>query len=244
MRLAVGLIAAAALLHGSAGFAAGYVPCVAERPDPMAVTDAELCRRLDRVVGKPSALPLDRYEEALSQYSTHFCYRNEAAGWVRDKHIRATGPRVARLAAGKWTAANFGTHAQIVIWYSPEMAAWMRTNRPAERSAPANPPPPPDGAIMVKEIYTQPASACRDVDPLMLFPLFSTMMIRDGTASRDGWFWADYAVGGRPDWPPAEGSPAPTWASRKGTASTATPWRKAMPHLRPARTLRASPVSR
>ena len=60
---------------------------------------------------------------------------------------------------------------------------------------------------MVKEMFPAPASACRDVDPLKLFPTSgAAIMIRDAGASHDGWFWGWYGFGGQsgwaPDWPP------------------------------------------
>ncbi len=243
-RMAGGLVVAC--LGAGSALAAAYSPCAAERPAPMAVTDPELCLRLDPVVRKPSALPLDQYEQALQQYSTHFCYRNPSAGWVHDKYVRATGPRVARFADGKWTVSNFGTHSPVMIWYSPEMVAWMKVNRPAGRPAPADPPPPPDGAIMVKELYPNPASACRDVDPLKLLPPYATTMVRDSAGSHDGWFWADHDIGAARLEAGLAGAreirPSPGWVSGS-TASTAMDRRRAIRPSPPAKTWRANPAS-
>ena len=78
------------------------------------------------------------------------CHRNFAAGWQMDKTVRDTGPFIATLANGKWSGAYYGTHSPVLIWYSPEMMAWLHANRPSDPAkAPAKPAPVPDGAIMV-----------------------------------------------------------------------------------------------
>jgi Cytochrome P460 len=82
------------------------------------------------------------------------------------------------------------------VWYSPEMYAWLRANRP-EQGAPAVEQPVPDGAIMVKEMYTAPAAACRDIDWKYLLPTkqAAAVMVRDSKGSHDGWFWGWYGWG-------------------------------------------------
>ena len=47
------------------------------------------------------------------------CHRDEDGGWVRDKRVRDTGPWIGTYADGKWTGQVFGTHAPVLIWYSP-----------------------------------------------------------------------------------------------------------------------------
>jgi hypothetical protein len=203
----------------AAGFAAfmaanAQAACVAERPDAMAATDPGLCRGLADVIRKPSALPLADFEAKLDQFFGHYCHRDAAAGWVHDKYVRDAGPFTATLTNGAWQGREFGTHTPVMIWYSPEMIAWLRANRPAVGARPANPPPVPDGAVMVKEMYPAPSSPCRDVDPLKLFPLNgAAIMIHDSGASHDGWFWGWYgfgsASGWAPDWPPPASNSLP-----------------------------------
>ena len=212
LRRAAGCLVAA----GLAAFVAAnaQAACVAERPDAMAATDPALCRSLAEVIRNPSALPLADFEAKLDQFFGHYCHRDAAAGWVHDKYVRDAGPFTATLVNGAWQGREFGTHTPVMIWYSPEMIAWLRANRPAVGTRPADPPPVPDGAVMVKEMYPAPSSLCRDVDPLKLFPVNgAAIMIRDSGASHDGWFWGWYgfgsASGWAPDWPPPPSNSLP-----------------------------------
>jgi hypothetical protein len=85
------------------------------------------------------------------------------------------------------------------------MVAWLEANRPADgRPAPAEPPPIPDGAVMVKEMFPAPAAACAGVDPLRLLPTSgAAVMVRSREGSHDGWYWGWFGWSGwTPDWPP------------------------------------------
>src|SRR4051812_11256909 len=112
-------LVAAALVAASVPGAAWAV-CVAERPDVMAATDPALCRSLEAAVRTPSALPLADYEAKLDQFFGHYCHRDQAAGWVHDKFVRDAGPFVATQVGGTWQGKDFGTHAPVMIWYSPD----------------------------------------------------------------------------------------------------------------------------
>ena len=205
-------VAAAALASITQGARAD---CVAERPTAMVPADPLVCHLLEATIKKPSAQSLGDYENKLNQYLGSYCYRDEAAGWVHDKFVRQAGPRIATLVNGAWQGKDFGTHAPVMIWYSPEMMDWLRKNRSAEGEV-DHPPPVPDGAIMVKEMFSEPASDCRTVDPVKLFPTSgAAIMIRDASASYDGWFWGWYGFGSQsgwtPDWPalPADNNSLP-----------------------------------
>ncbi len=210
-RLAACMIACLAALPAPAN-AAGL--CKDEQQTEQLPTDPALCAKLDPIVRKPSALPLDQYETALNTYVTAMCHRNFAAGWKMDKTVRDTGPFIATLGNGSWFGSYNGTHAPVLIWYSPEMMSWLHANRPSDATkTPAHPAPIPDGAIMVKEMYSPPpASACRIPDLLKLRPntLGMAVMVRDSAAAPDGWFWAAVGwAGWTADWPPpASNSPA------------------------------------
>ena len=138
--------------------AASELTCDAERHLPLLPADPSACEALDAVIRDPSGLPLDAYEEKLGDYLRAFCHRRTEAGWQRDKFVRDTGPYTATLQDGEWVGSYHGTHAPVVIWYSPEMLDWLRTYRSGE-AARKDPPPIPDGAVLVKEMFPAPAAA-------------------------------------------------------------------------------------
>ncbi len=206
LRLVAGLLLVVAV---AATPAVAAPACPAERPQPLVPTDPELCKSLlpaVRTPGSPAHLAdLAGYQEKLGDFLRNFCHRDAASGWKRDKTVRDTGPFTATLADGKWSGAYHGTHAPVVVWYSPEMIEWLHANRPGEGKAPLGGVRPiPDGAIMVKEMFPAPAAACAGVDPLKLLPTSgAAVMVRDARASQDGWYWAWFGWSGwTPDYPP------------------------------------------
>ena len=213
LRLASALIAACLVLipHGH-GYAASK--CPVEREVPLVPQDKALCASLEAAVRKPSALPLDVYEDKLAAFLRNFCHRDEASGWKSDKRLRDTGPFIGSFHNGKWTGNYHGTHAPVVTWYSPDMIAWLEANRPEGHEAaraPGEPAPAPDGAIIVKEMFPPPVSRCADVDMLKLFPQNgAAIMVRDARASFDGWFWGWFG------W--SEGSWVPDWPATQVNA--------------------------
>jgi hypothetical protein len=186
--------------------------CPAQRVVALVPTDTELCRSLLPAMSDPSALPLEKYQAVVDQFLGNYCHRDEASGWKRDKHVRDTGPFTANFSNGQWAGSYRGTHAPVVIWYSPEMADWLVTNRPGDGEAVENPPAIPDGAMMIKEMFDAPAAACASVEPTQLHPSSgAAIMIKDAKASHDGWFWGWYGFGAGsgwdPDFPPAPSNP-------------------------------------
>jgi hypothetical protein len=104
------------------------------------------------VVRAPSGLPLAEYEAKLGEYLRNYCHRNVAAGWRSDKRVRDTGPYIASLNEGQWTGHTFGTHAPVIVWYSPEMMAWLKANRPEGTQETAIAAAAiPDGTLIIKE---------------------------------------------------------------------------------------------
>jgi Cytochrome P460 len=204
------------LLSSLAAYASST--CPEEQTTEQVPTPAQLamCRQWHDAVRKPSALPLDQYEGKLSDYLANLCHRDVAGGWKVDKYIRDTGPYVASYQGGHWSGTYRGTHQPVLVWYSPEMYAWLRANRP-EQGAPAVEQPVPDGAIMVKEMYTAPAAACRDIDWKYLLPTkqAAAVMVRDSKGSHDRWFWGWYGwgpfkqSGWKVDWPADQSAPYP-----------------------------------
>ncbi len=189
------LIALTAVLSWGSALAAPS--CPAERAEPLVPADDALCEQLEAAVRKPSALPHDQYEAKLAAFLRNFCHRREASGWKSDKHMRDTGPFVGAFHNGKWIGEYHGTHAPAVVWYSPDMVAWLKTNRAeGDEDQPASEAPVPDGAIMVKEMFPPPTSHCKDAELLHLFPENgAAIMVRDAKASYDGWFWGWFGWG-------------------------------------------------
>ncbi|OKH87095.1 hypothetical protein [Thalassospira sp. TSL5-1] len=187
------------------------------RDAPMVPINQAYCASLKETVRHPGALPLNEYEAALSQFFNNWCHRDTEAGWVRDKYVRDTGPYTAARVAGQkgapWEGTYHGTHSPVVIWYSPEMVTWLEKNRPTGKAHPEPQAAIPDGAIMVKEMYPQPAAACAKYDPNYLFPTSgAAIMVRDAQESKDGWFWGWYGWPGEgwaPDWPAGESNAPP-----------------------------------
>jgi len=197
--------------------------CPEGQSTPQVPTNLDQCRKLLPVVQNPSEYPLNEYEAKLGEFLEAMCHRNETDGWVRDKSVRDTGPWIGTYQNGKWSGTYFGTHAPVLVWYSPDMFAWMRANRrealpqdtPPNSNVIAPPPkvpPVPDGAIIVKEMYTPPAAACMAIDPLLLKATSkgAAIMVRDSRGAYDGWFWSGYGWGAPdPDWPAPAGNRYP-----------------------------------
>ncbi len=185
--LALGILAIIGLGTGTALAA----ECTAKVEDPIAVTDPALCRELQDAIRDPAGVPLDRYEDIYTEFFGNWCHRDADQGWVRDVTVRDTGPYTATFIDGAWHSRYNGTHSPVVIWYSPEMYAWMQENRaPEDEGFGPDQSPVPDGAIIVKEMFPAPANTCRDVAVEHLFPTHgAAFMVRQESASADGWFW-------------------------------------------------------
>jgi hypothetical protein len=214
LRRAVRSAGAAALFLSLAAGPALAASCPAEQSRALVPTDAEICRHLgeqlkapageiDPKTGRPQ-VDLARYQKDIDLFLSNFCHRDTGSGWVRDKAVRDVGPFVSWRDGDGYTGKDFGTHAPVVIWYSPEMASWIDENRtPEQEQAARDGAPVPAGAILVKEMYPAPAARCAEVDPLKLLPTSgAAIMIRHPEASHDGWYWGWFGWSGwDPDWP-------------------------------------------
>ena len=87
-----------------------------------------------------------------------------------DKGVRDTGPFV--------NGTYLGTHPAVRIYYSPAVMTWLAKGRDDEL---------PDGAMIVKEMYSPGPAARWEGQPLV--PASWTVMIKDAKGSHDGWFW-------------------------------------------------------
>jgi hypothetical protein len=78
--------------------------------------DLAYCARLDPIMRKPSALPLDQYEAALNDFIGNYCHRRLESDWKMDKTVRDAGPFVASLTGGTWSGVERATHMPVLIW--------------------------------------------------------------------------------------------------------------------------------
>ena len=205
-RRAIAAFAAVLVVLASVKSAASAT-CPDEQQTRQVPGNLALCDELEPVVRQPSSLSLDEYEAKLGEYLRNFCHRDLSKGWKVDKRLRNTGPFIGPYQNGKWsqTPLSFGTHAPVLVWYSPEMYRWLKANRPETGSTPAQEDAVPDGAMMVKEMYPPPAARCAEIAWERLRPISqgAAVMVRDSRASHDGWFWGsfDWTDTWQPDWP-------------------------------------------
>lgn len=179
---------------------------------PLKPTDDKRCAQLESQLRQPGQFvsrgqaQLDKYEPLMQEFMEKLCYR----AWKHDATARDTGPYTATLVNGQLKAQAYNQHAVSRVWYSPPMFDWMERYRPAdETKAPRNPPAPPNGAMMVKEMWTPPlarwAGTCFDcIKPDTSGAVF---WIRDDNTFSTGWFGSWYGPGWAPDWPPAASNP-------------------------------------
>jgi hypothetical protein len=134
----------------------------------------------------------EAFEKLLSDYTYQGCYKNEAgvkAGWKHDLEYRDTGPFV----AGK----TLGTHNAVRVYYSPEIVKWLGSGKESDRKEGDI----PDGATIIKEMYSNPAQQKVDTKIKCNAPFQDSdppnrcnglaIMVRDKKGSWDGWFWSD-----------------------------------------------------
>jgi hypothetical protein len=154
----------------------------------------------------PNSLYLQDYERVLYDFILHRKYA--ALQWCVDKRVRDTGPFI--------EGTYYGVHPAVRIYYSPQMMYWL-TGDPGywlagKQSGKARPQKPrtgpiPEGAMIVKEMFTPPAELyaelqdmmkqnpdCRDEKAFekLLDRLITswTVMVKSSDGAFDGWFWA------------------------------------------------------
>jgi hypothetical protein len=183
----MGLLVVWLVAGPSAVLSAATATCDALSPQPLLPKDTQACHALAAKLSRPSALSLDAYQDVVNAFLGQYCHRDKEAGWVRDKGVRGTGPYIANLDKGLWSGRYFGTHAPVVVWYSPSAFAWIKKTRPFGVEARPEDPPPPDGAMLVKEMFPAPAAACAGIEPERLRPTSgAAFAVRDTQGSQDG----------------------------------------------------------
>ena len=148
------------------------------------------------------------YAEKVQDFLRSFDYKKPVDdggyGWLHDARWRLTGDWAGCPSgpAASWTNE---VHPAVRIYYSPEVMDWLCTNRFPGKEV-ENPPPLPDGAMIIKEMHQAANLAYRpntetekalgkawvnanyDNDPAAMS---WTIMVK-GQHSYDGWFWGFY----------------------------------------------------
>jgi hypothetical protein len=130
----------------------------------------------------PSKTTAEAFERAIRAFLKARCY--ETLAWTHDPFVRDTGPYI--------DGDYYGTHPAVRVWYSPDVATWMKLP-PAKRAV----TPIADNAIVVKEMFVPPA-ATYSVPPKNGDTEGWTVMVRDANGSYDGWYWSGYFLGDAP----------------------------------------------
>jgi hypothetical protein len=183
----------------SAAHAALFVPTVNE--------DNIDCRngRADSLPA-PNSLLLQDYERVLYDFILRRKYAD--LKWCVDKRVRDTGPWI--------EGTYYGVHPAVRIYYSPQMMYWLtgdpdywREGKQSGKAVSQKPRtgPIPEGAMIVKEMYTPPADLYTELQDLvkqnpgcsddqafekLLDRLITswTIMVKSNDGAYDGWFWA------------------------------------------------------
>lgn len=155
------------------------------------------------LVPPPDQFYLQDYERSLYNFILRRDYAD--LGWCVDFKIRDTGP---------WIKGNYyGIHPAVRIYYSPRMMYWLTGNASywpegnvkdkAPRSGEV-----PEGAIIIKEMFTPPADLYAQIDSLfsnstdpkcktedayeeLILELMSAwaIMVKTKDHSKDDWLW-------------------------------------------------------
>ncbi len=145
-----------------------------------AAVDSQITKPPPLDLGRPSALPLPggmavpRYEEKLFEFLNSRQYVN--LGWLKDKEVRDTGPYI----NGKY----YGTHPAVRVYYSPGIITWLTGGRLGKIA---------DGEMIIKEQYAAPAVRHQGKSDDELWDCLESwsVMVKDSSASHDGWFWSN-----------------------------------------------------
>jgi len=131
----------------------------------------------------PSSMALEDYEAQLYDFLSSKRYID--LGWKKDRGVRDTGPFI--------DGTYYGPHPAVRIFYSPAVYEWLKDGRPDGGI--------PDGAMIIKEMYTPPAPRYTGMSDAELRAAVSqwTVMVKDSAGSKDGWFWSYYGDGQQAD---------------------------------------------
>ena len=145
-----------------------------------AAVDSKVSDTAPLDLGRPSALPLPsgmavpQFEEKLFAFLNTRQYVK--LGWLKDKAVRDTGPYI----NGKY----YGTHPAVRVYYSPGVMSWLIGGRVGKIA---------DGEMIIKEQYAPPAIRHQGKTDEELWDCLESwaVMVKDSSASHDGWFWSN-----------------------------------------------------
>ena len=140
------------------------------------------------------------YDQRLQDFLRSQAYETEL-NWASDQQWRLTGPYVGEIGSG----SNYGSHPAVQVFYSPEVVAWMCSDRSTEL---------PDGAMVIKAMQDIDQdlgieltnNACMNIteDPE---PSGWTIIVKNAAASTDGWYWGYYGATSGSTGPTSSGNP-------------------------------------
>ncbi|MCP5045574.1 MAG: cytochrome P460 family protein [bacterium] len=157
----------------------------------------------------PGTMTVEAFEKKLYPFILDRKYASEL-NWHLDKTVRDTGPYIKKK--------YYGTHPAVRIFYSPRVMYWLTGNpdywKEGKASGKAKRKKPregaiPDGGMIVKEMFTPPAARYEGLsDKQITAALLKqadtngwTVMVKDASASKDGWFWSSVFAGEAYDTP-------------------------------------------
>lgn len=184
--LLLGLLAAAG--HVMAPDSARGQPAVPETAPGLGLLsgfESPCASAQEHALPLPTAVPPARFV-AFEQQVLAFLQSGEykRLGWCGDKGsvgspVRDTGPFV--------QGVYYGTHPAVRLYYSPRIIHWLVNGRIG---------PIPDGAMIVKEQYPPPAARYAGLTEAQLPTVTDwTIMIKDTSGAKDGWFWGEFFDG-------------------------------------------------
>jgi hypothetical protein len=157
-------------------------PFECAREDPAVDSEGKL-EALDLLAHHGPIIPTERQLDGIRHFVTAGAHRGWCHDRFRNNDIRRTGPLVPVQSRtdGRVSDTALGTHARVRVYYSEAVLDWLQRGREGTI---------PDGSMIVKEMYPGlPGPKDERVDGW-------AVMVRDSTASHDGWLWYLYYKAG------------------------------------------------
>ena len=172
------------------GQALAAASCAAERDAPLVPKDKALCASLEQVVRRPMRCRSTRMRTSSPTFSAISAIATRRPAGRATSACATPARSSASFQNGKWTGNYHGTHAPVVIWYSPDMIAWLKANRPEGHAAASTEPRRCPTARSWSRRCTRRPSRLAPTSMDAALPLNGgAIMVRDAGASFDGWFW-------------------------------------------------------